>query len=526
MHEILEQVWSYVRATWRYRWYIQLVAWPICIGGWLLTLSLPDQYEATARLFVDTKSMLRPLLQGLAVDTNIDEEIQVITRTMLSRPNLEKIVRETDLDISATTPQEMEGLLQRLQRAISIVNRNSGDRLYSINFVHDDPRKAKAVVETLMSLLVESTLGGARQDVSSAQRFLDEQIKEYETRLTQAEERLKEFKQHNVGRMPTEGRGYYERLQGEMALLEQARLELQEAERRRDELRRQLVGEEPTFGMVGTPTVDAALTTSVDGRIATLRERMDDLRLQFTDDHPDIVALQHTIDQLEKQRRDELDRASSRTQGRTPTTALETNPVYQQMKIALGQAEADVAAFQVRVKGYQKRVAELQAMVGTIPEVEAELARLNRDYNVNRQNYEALLGRRETANLSDQADQSADDIKFKIIDPPRVSLEPVGPNRLLFGAVVLIGGIVLGAGLAVFISRLKPTIDTSQALRKLTGFPVLGVVSITRSAAELRKQRIEVLYFAFVSLLLCGIFVAFVATQVVGYTVTSPFSIQ
>jgi polysaccharide chain length determinant protein (PEP-CTERM system associated) len=180
MQELLDQVISFVRGAWRFRWYFHLIAWPICIAGWAFVYKMPDQYEASARVYVDTQSVLRPLLRGLAVQTNIEREVEVMTRTILSRPNLEKIARMTDMDLEAKTPEDMEKLLDRLRRAIHFSSGRSRENLYTITYVDKDPERGKQVVQSLLTLFVETSLGDTRKDTNVAQRFLDDQIKEYE----------------------------------------------------------------------------------------------------------------------------------------------------------------------------------------------------------------------------------------------------------------------------------------------------------------------------------------------------------
>ncbi len=491
MHDLMIQLGSYARGAWRYRWHAQLIAWPLCIAGWVLVYLLPNQYEAAARIYVDTQSMLRPLLQGLAVQTDVNAQVQSLMRTLLSRPNLEKVARMTDLDLEAKTPEEMELMLNRLNKKVVLTN-TGRENIFSISFKHENPEKAKEVVQSLMTLFVESSLGEARNDTSAAQRFLDDQIKEYESKLFAAEERLKEFKRQNVNVMPSEGRGYYERLQSETTVLERAKLDLREAENRRDELQSQLSGEEPSFGMILEQPKGAA--SPIELRIQALETKLDELLLKYTDSHPDVVTVRSQIDDLRAQEKKRVDAQASKGAKRTQT--LETNPVYQQLKIALGDAEASVAGLRVRVREYQERVNQLNRMVDTVPQVEAELARLNRDYSVNKQNYETLISRRESAKISEEAEQSSDNLKFKIVDPPRVGLNPVSPNRPLLSSVVLLGGLAMGFVFALFMSQVKPTFDHHRAVFAATNVPVLGYVSMVWTDGARLRNRVELISYA------------------------------
>ena len=113
MRELYEQLITYLKGIWRYRWFMMLVIWVVCIVGWGVVYQMPDKYESSARVHVDTQSMLQPLLRGLTISTNSGQRVQLVTRTLLSRPNLEKLARMTDLDLVALTPTDMETVAGR-----------------------------------------------------------------------------------------------------------------------------------------------------------------------------------------------------------------------------------------------------------------------------------------------------------------------------------------------------------------------------------------------------------------------------
>ncbi len=514
MQELLEQLLGYVRGIWRFRWYIHFVAWPLCLAGWVVVHQLPDQYKATARVYVDTQSMLRPLLKGLAVQGNVGQEVKLMTRTLLSRPNLEKIARMTDMDLKATTPEDMEALLGRLQHTIKLSGGRGRSNLYSLSYTDENPELAKRVVQSLLTLFVETSLGDSRKDSKSAQNFLDDQIKEYESRLFAAEERLKEFKRKNIGQMPNDGGEYFSRLQAAMTKLLGAELELSEAVNRRDELRRQLRGEEPTFGMV-TPPKAQVINTALDSRIQGLQARLDDLLLKFTNKHPDVAALQNTINDLEAQKAKEI----GQLQQSLPTSGinnLNTNPVYQQLKISLGGIEANVAGLKVRVKQYKSTVEELKQAVDTIPKIEADFQRLNRDYAVNKNNYDTLVARRETAKMSEKASKSGDNIKFRVVDPPFAPSDPSSPNRPLLTSIVLVAGWLIGIAFTFFMSQIRPTYDGVRTITRELGLPVLGSVSRVWSGKAQLKRRMEAIAFGVGGLMLVSVYGAYMAYQLLS----------
>src|SRR5687768_1660020 len=128
MNDIYHQIQLYAAQLWRKRWYIILVAYLICVGGWTTVATLKDRYESQARIYVDTDSLLSPLLRGISVESNIPQQVDFMQRTLLSRPNLEKLTRMADLDLLITNQGEKDKFLADLAKRISI--NTSGRNLF------------------------------------------------------------------------------------------------------------------------------------------------------------------------------------------------------------------------------------------------------------------------------------------------------------------------------------------------------------------------------------------------------------
>jgi polysaccharide chain length determinant protein (PEP-CTERM system associated) len=488
MDLVLQQILAYAKAAWRRRWWGVVVAWLVCVVGWTWVMTLPDRYQATARVYVDTQTLLKPLLTGLTVAPNIEQQIKLMTRQLVSRPTLEKVARMTDLDVRAKTPEQTEAMLNGLAGKISIADAGR-ENLYTISYQDANPDLAKKVVQSLLTIFVETSLGKTRQDISSSQRFIEEQLQQYQQKLTEAESALTEFKRKHIGMMPGQGGDYYAKLAEVSAQLRQAQLDQQEALNRRDQLKRQLADEEPELNAAA-----AAVSThsELDGRIQALEKQMDQLRLQYTDLHPDIQATKRLIDRLQEQKKIDLaDRKAD------PAGARIQNPVYQQLTIAIAEADATVASLQARVGEYQRRYGELRNASNMIPQVEQEYTQLMRDYGVYRQNYDALLSRRESVTMSGEVESKTDTVDFRVIDPPFVPSQPAWPNRPLFLSLVTLGGLLAGAAVAFLLSQLRRTVTDRRVLRELTGLPLLGAVSrVETDETRRRKRRGLVTYLA------------------------------
>jgi uncharacterized protein involved in exopolysaccharide biosynthesis len=496
MQPLIIQILDEVRGAWRFRWVALAAAWAFCLVGWGYVFTLPDVFEASARVYVDSQTALGPLLRGLALDPNVESELSIVQKALLSRPQLETVARKTDLDLRAKTPEQMEKLLKSLQARITVINdlrggRANPDGLYRITFQDHSRQKTLEVVETLLNTFVEQTLGTKRTGQESAQRFLDDEIAELERRLTDSEQRLAEFK-----------------MSGE----QQVRQQLALAETRRTELQRQLSGEDPFLFNFDNAAQNGNNEAGGDipARIAELEKRLQEMLLRYTEKHPEVIAVRDTITELKRRQQEELDRLKA---GGRPTGALsqslKSNPVYQTIQAELNKTDVAVAEMRQDLTQRSQRVAELKKHVDTVPEVEAELARLNRDYEITRTRYRELVERRETAKLSESAERQGA-VKFQIIDPPTVGFQPVAPARVLLLVGVLIAALGGGLTLAYGLNQVRPVYQNARVLALKTGLPVLGAVSRTWVENQRSMARKAALAFsAGVSLLaiVCGIVV-------------------
>ena len=191
-----------------------------------------------------------------------------------------------------------------------------------------------------------------------------------------------------------------------------------------------------------------------------------------------------------------------------PMMGFGNNGAAQQLQLALAEAEGRVASLRARVGEYEARLEQLQASAKRIPEIEAEMAQLNRDYAVHKSNYERLLERRESANIGADMSAQAGIADFRVIDPPTLPNKPSAPNRLLLLPLAGLVGLAAGFALTFLISQLRPAFSDPRTLREVTGLPVLGTVSMLHTSARTRARRRGLLAFSSGLVAYAGAFVA------------------
>lgn len=504
MEEILAQISVFIKGAWKHRWVGLLVAWIVGVVGAAAVLRMPDQYEASARIYVDTQSILKPLMSGLAVQPNVSQQIVMLSRTLISRPNVEKVIRMADLDLGNKSQADREATIDRVMKSLQIGSAGR-DNMYTISFRDAVPQQAQKVVQSLVSIFVESSLGDNRKDAEVARRFIEDQIKNYETRLEAAETRLKEFKLRNIEMQSAAGPDMAGRIGELSAQYNRAKLELLEAERARDAAKTQLASRSGAGASTATSSLlmpqdtgPMISTPELDARIDEQQRNLDGLLQRYTEQHPDVAGTRRLIASLEDQKRKRVEELRKAAPPQTADgSSSSAGLAAQELSRLLATAEIQVASLGARVAEYGDRYNKALAMVKTAPQVEAEFAQLNRDYAINKKNYEDLVSRRESASLSGNLDSVAGVADFRLIDPPRVAPRPVAPNRSLLLLAAMAAAVGAGVLVALAMSQIRPVFHDARSLRNTVGLPLLGVVTLVPSEAAKKKDRADLLRFGF-----------------------------
>ena len=144
MEDLIRQLSKIGNGMWKYRWMGVAVAWVVAAVGVVVATRIPARYEATARIFVDTQNILKPLMSGLAVQPNIDQQVIMLSRTLISRPNVEKLIRMADLDLKSESKTQHEAAVEELTKALEIRSTDR-DNLYTLSYRDSEPERAKRV---------------------------------------------------------------------------------------------------------------------------------------------------------------------------------------------------------------------------------------------------------------------------------------------------------------------------------------------------------------------------------------------
>jgi polysaccharide chain length determinant protein (PEP-CTERM system associated) len=207
MDALLDAVGRYGMLAWKRRWWAATAAWVICVFGWFGVAMLPDIYQSSAKVYIDADSVLTPLLRGLTVEGSLSDELELLQQMLLARPNVERIIEKTDLQLDATTPLQTERLVSALSQQIKVVAQDRS--VFTITYRNPNRQLAADVVQAVLASFIENKTGDRREDMARATTFLDSQIASYETQLRDAEQRRAAFRKKYIDLLPGDGGGHH-----------------------------------------------------------------------------------------------------------------------------------------------------------------------------------------------------------------------------------------------------------------------------------------------------------------------------
>lgn len=474
-HDLFQMVLLELHAAWRYRWHALIVTWCVATVGALMVLGLPNKYESTAQVYADTNVLTSPLLKGIAVQPDISARLQVITRTLLARPNLETVANKTGLGLRASTPAAKDELLQGLGASVQIKGAGA-DNLYNVSYDDVDPQMAQKVVQNLVQILMNDTLGVDAASNEAAQTFLQQQVNDYNDRLNAAAQKLADFQKANVGYMPGST--------GDSVLATR----LQDAQSRLQQLQGEYAAVLAGRGVVGGHSLDPRVR-DIDQQLAAYQQKLNALLLTYTNEYPDVVAARHSIAQLQARRTAVLN-------GTAPAPVAGGAEASHATAPAAGGNSSAARAVAAQVEAQKQVVAGIRSGIDKIADAQATVQELTRNYDTTKKQYDELVTRLNTAQLSQDAAQSGNNLKFRVVSPPIVPLLPVSPKRGLLLVMVLVVALGIGAGFAYFMHKIRPVFLSQRSLRDISDFPVLGTVSLIPSQARSSQKRRELISFS------------------------------
>ena len=498
MNNLYEELLAAIHSVWHRRWLALVVAWSVCLIGWLIVALIPNSYESRARIFIQLDDALAEQV-GIGI-ADKKRDIERIRQTLTSAVNLEKVVRATRLGDTIESPKAMEAAVLDLGTNVKVVSQQ--DNLFEISATAnkgsfsdaENAQLAQAIAQKLIDIFREENLSGNRGDMVETLEFVNQQLLQRERQLEDAERKRNAFDAQHP-----------ELAQGSVGIaqrLEAARSELRDVEADLAAAQSALAAIDGQ--LAGTPRTIAGGAGGAQSSLARAQADLSSMKARgLTDSHPDVIAARNQVTALRGPAAQEAATGAGGT----------LNPAYSSLQSIRGERQANVQSLQSRRAALQSDVANFTASAIQDPELATEAQRINRDYDVLRTQYDKLLQDREELKLRGEVKTEREAVKFEVVDPPTTPRTPVAPNRPLLLMGVLIVGLAAGCAAAFAMSKVRSVFATTAGLERAIGLPVLGAIShnLTEGARILRKKRLK--YFYGAGAALGGLFVVLLAVE-------------
>jgi len=528
LHEIYQQLKAIAYGIWRKRWYMLITAWAIAIVGWGAIYNMPYKYESNARIFVDADTLLPQLIKtnGLKVDNA--KRIEAVRKEIVSRPNLEDIVRRSEyLERLAQNSGERNNLISRMQRAIRVValEGNIFQIIYEVDESRLSDRQRAAVARTVVSNLLAFFREGAGKssaaEIETAAKALDGRIEDLGQRLNAADAAHAKFKQDNIEYLGNIN--FLTRLEKAKSDLNETRSEVAELKVTQLTFEKQLESIPQTLTSAATDSSRGGARDPLDERINDIQKKLDTLRtLGYKDRHPDVVGVLRQLEAVNAEKAQQMKDLQAELEGSAEAgkssslTTTRPNRLYEQIMLENINILGQIKAFEQREVAQRLVVEELQQKAKRVPEIEAEESNLKRGYDSLRGQHRKLLKQKADIETQLSISSTTEAVTFRVVEPPVTPQRPSGPPRLLYMIGALVGALVAGFGVALVLSQLKPVVVTIEQLRTHFDMPVLGNITRAMSEAETKQRNREMLAFAGATVALFAIFVLLVILDIIG----------
>ncbi|WP_101760253.1 XrtA system polysaccharide chain length determinant [Oceanicoccus sp. KOV_DT_Chl] len=497
-----------IRAVWR-----ELIEWRSWVVGILLVVTFavlavgvywPERFETSTMLYADETNIIAPLLRGRAEVTDIDRSEQA-RELIYTRKIMLRVATEMGLVDDSTSVEQQEARINDLRSNIQI--KNEGKNYFRVFYSNKDQDLSFRVLNSVVDAFISDTSDKRRQESRGAYEFIEQQVVSYKRQLLLAEKQLKDFKSKNLdgNEQSVSARINQLRLQ-----IEELKLSIDEIESRDISLKQQLDSESEYLS--SKSKVDEELN-----RLVALKDRLDVLRLSYQETYPDIVSLKQQISAQEVVI-EAMEGGGGYRSSSIDSSSVE-NPLYEELRRRQAETEVDLRSQRKRKEAIERMLAEEYKRAERVASKEAEMAELVRDYDVTREIYEEMLGRKEKARLSMTLDVEGQGTSFKIQEPSVYPLMPSGIRFIHFALAAPFVGLIVSVGLMVMYVLIDPRVrSASQLMHSLpNNIELLAVVPHVRTALTRRLLRTDMVVLTLVCFFAAIVYICIVWFRLNGH---------
>ncbi len=479
--------------AWRRKWLILVPFVVVACATAVVSRFLPDRYRSETVIVFVPQRVPETYVRS-TVTNRIEDRLQTIQQTIMSRTALEGIIDEFKLYPAERASLPMEDVVERMRSRDIQVAVVKGDA-FRVTYSSDNAKTAQQVAEKLGNLFINESAQDRQTAAMQTSDFLKSQLSDVQRRLEEQEQKVADYRRRNAGQLPTERESNLQVLQN-LQMQVQAIVESTNRDKeRRILIERQLadLDEEAQAPPPIAPGDDPTQVGTTAGRLEAARALLRNLELRLKPEHPDVVRTKRLIRDLEAKAAAEalekpLSPGSPAARPSTPEEAA------RQKRAADLRASLDALDLQLKGKAAEemrlrRQIASYEGRVAATPLREAEMIALTRDYETLQKTYQGLLAKQEDSKVAADLEKRQIGELFKVIDPARYPEKPYSPNRPFIDLAGALGGLGLGLGFVAFLEYRDRSLRSEDDAVRCLSLPVLAVVPVLTTANERHQAR-------------------------------------
>lgn len=444
----------------------------------------PRRYESRATILISPAGVPRELVAPNTT-ASLPEQLQAITRRILSRTELERLIAADHLDAAGGLgPGSGAAAAAARMRAdlrlapLPATGEGGGGPLtaFEVDFTAGTRATAQRVDGQVAALFIAANERARASQSRATSAFLAAQVTGAAAEARAADAALRGFQARNLGRLPTQSEATAQELNGVEAQLGVARAALAAAEQQETYLE-SLLGQYRQ--MLNLPAGGGlAAPSPVDQKLAQLRAQLAGLRARYTEQYPDVRGVESEIARAEQQRAGEAKGGTAEAAAGASLAEVQEMAPLLQLESRIRANRRDLGDRRAALAQWEARAASLRASLRAAPLLQQELTALEQKDASARAQYEALLAKSNASQLATRLEQTTSARRFQLLDAPSWPQRPVSPNPVLFSGLGLLAGALLGLGWAWAREARDDRVWSSEELRG-----VFAAVSASRSPA-------------------------------------------
>jgi succinoglycan biosynthesis transport protein ExoP len=467
---------DYIKMAVRRKWWLISAIGGITVIVFLVSLMLPKEYKSETLILVEPQKIPEEYVRA-TVTTDVTDRLQTIQEEIMSRTRLASIIEDLDLYPKLRNKKSMDELvaLMREDITVEVLNDNHPEKktvgAFRISYLAESPRVAHDVTKKIADLFIEENLKVRDEQAQGTSHFISDEAQKASAQLEAQEQKIKDFNAKHMGALPEQEQTNLQ-LAGQTQSLEQANSEaLDRANQQRTYLQSML-----NVTSAREKTATAPLTTT---QIDLQKKKIElaSARQKYTESHPEVVRLEGDVAALQAQVKSEpqpqVDSGVAPNQG-------------EQFKSQLASVNQEIKARTSRESQLEGQINGLQGRLNLQPEVQAEFADLNRDYQVMQKNYQTLLEKQNASGMAAELERHEESEQFRVLDPASMPTSPYSPNMLLINGGGILAALFIGLLLALLVEIKDVAIHDAGDIEQYLTIPLIS--SIPRIGDPDEKQ--------------------------------------